>query len=63
MSLRAYFDAAPQSGGTKKGTEAHKTSTTTVKTGADAARHLKQAQKSLEKLRANQAHRKEKVYA
>lgn len=64
MSLRAYFDTAPKSSGKiGKDGDHQKPSTTTVKTGADAARHRKQAHKSLEKLRANQARRREKVYA
>jgi hypothetical protein len=37
--------------------------TVTVKTGADAARHLQQAQESLKKIRAQQERRKQKQHA
>lgn len=48
MSLRAYFDAA---------LAGSKPTDSTVKRGEEAARHLKQAQDALHKLRANQIRR------
>ncbi len=56
MSLRDHFDIALDKGEQKPGNRARALGVT-VRTGEDAARHLKQAQDSLNKIRAKQAER------
>jgi hypothetical protein len=64
MNLRAYFDIALAKGGTEESAEQRRAALgVTVKTGEEAALHLKQAQDSLKKLRAHQEQRRRKVYA
>lgn len=60
MSLRAYFDKALEQGQRQNsGAGRRQALGATVKTGADAARHLQQAQESLKKIRAQQERRKQ----
>ncbi len=60
MSLRNHFDIALKKGDQKPEDRARALGVT-VKKGDDAARHLKQAQDSLDKIRARQAERQKKL--
>ena len=60
MSLRNHFDSALKKGDQKPEDRARALGVT-VKTGEDAARHLKQAQDSLDKIRAKQAERQKQL--
>lgn len=62
MTLRTYFDAARAKDGTKSTEKRAHMRGTTIKKGGEAARHLRHAQSSIEKLRAHQEQRK-KEYA
>lgn len=62
MSLRTYFDSALKKG-EQKAEERNRALGVTIKKGNDAARHLKQAQESLEKIRAAQEKRKQRACA
>jgi GTP cyclohydrolase III len=58
MSLRTYFDSALKKDAQTSADERRRALGVTVKKGDEAARHLKQAQTSLEKIRAKQAGRR-----
>lgn len=60
MSLRDHFDIALDKGEQKPENRARALGVT-VRKGEDAARHLKQAQDSLSKIRAKQAERQKKL--
>jgi GTP cyclohydrolase III len=59
MSLRTYFDSALKKDNQSSADERRRALGVTVKKGDEAARHLKQAHQSLEKIRAKQARRRQ----
>jgi hypothetical protein len=62
MSLRTYFDSNLK-GNQSSADERRRALGVTVKKGDEAARHLKQARESLEKIRAKQERRKQHACA
>ncbi|UGA47443.1 hypothetical protein HU230_0015965 [Bradyrhizobium quebecense] len=55
MSLRTHFDSAQQRNNPAFAHQRQQSLGTTVKRGAEAARNIKQAQASLEKIKAKRA--------
>jgi len=63
MSLRTYFETALEKDSQKSAEERRQALGVTVTTGEDAARQLKQARETLEKIRAKQERRRQHACA